>query len=156
AGGLSYTLGAGCEALSWPTPWPGVFGYHEILHLSDMLGTLAPVVFVMRYVLPYPLPGASSPLSPPLPIASTQPIGNPRRTPSCPAPLPTGELIGSSPPPRSSSRPGRPAGCPATARAGYAACSGCNTGCCTSPGTTPRRSPRYRRARTRWPGSCPP
>jgi hemolysin III len=77
AGGLSYTLGAVCEALSWPTPWPGVFGYHEILHVSDMLGTLAHVVFVMRYVLPYPLPGASSPLSLPLQLAATEPLGSP-------------------------------------------------------------------------------
>jgi hemolysin III len=51
-GGLLYTVGAVCEATSWPVLLPGVVGAHEVLHLCDMGGTFTHVVFVTRYVIP--------------------------------------------------------------------------------------------------------
>lgn len=48
----SYVFGAVSEAVSWPTIVPGVFGYHEILHFADMLGTSAHTVLLIKYVLP--------------------------------------------------------------------------------------------------------
>jgi hemolysin III len=52
-GGLLYTFGGVCDAACWPTLLPGVIGYHEVLHLLDMGGTLVHVFFVIRYVLPF-------------------------------------------------------------------------------------------------------
>ena len=52
-GGLFYTFGGVCDALSWPVLLPGVIGYHEVLHLADMGGTLIHVFFIVRYVLPF-------------------------------------------------------------------------------------------------------
>jgi hemolysin III len=52
-GGLLYTAGGICDALRWPVLLPGVVGYHEVLHVLDMGGTLTHVVFVIRYVLPF-------------------------------------------------------------------------------------------------------
>ena len=36
-----------------PVLLPGVICYHEVLHLLDMGGTLAHVLFMVRYVLPF-------------------------------------------------------------------------------------------------------
>jgi hemolysin III len=52
-GGLLYILGGVCDAARWPILLPGVIGYHEILHLLDMGGTLIHVFFVIRYILPF-------------------------------------------------------------------------------------------------------
>jgi hemolysin III len=52
-GGLFYTFGGVCDAISWPVLLPGVIGYHEVLHLADMGGTLIHVFFIVRYVLPF-------------------------------------------------------------------------------------------------------
>jgi hemolysin III len=59
-GGLLYTAGGVCDAACWPVLWPGVIGWHEVLHLLDMSGTLVHVFFVLRYILPFrhPLFGA--------------------------------------------------------------------------------------------------
>jgi hemolysin III len=50
-GGVVYAAGGLCQALRWPVVWPGVIGPHEVLHLCDMGGSAAHLVFVMRYVL---------------------------------------------------------------------------------------------------------
>jgi hemolysin III len=52
-GGVLYTAGAVCDATEWPVLLPGVVGYHEMLHVFDMGGTLVHVLFVVRYVLPF-------------------------------------------------------------------------------------------------------
>ena len=52
-GGFFYTVGAVCDACQWPVLYPGLIRSHEVLHLCDMLGTFAHVVFVIRFVLPY-------------------------------------------------------------------------------------------------------
>lgn len=52
-GGLLYTFGGVCDAARWPIVLPGIIGYHEVLHLADMGGTLIHVFFVVRYVLPF-------------------------------------------------------------------------------------------------------
>jgi hemolysin III len=52
-GGLFYIFGGVCDAISWPILLPGVIGYHEVLHLADMGGTLIHVFFIIRYVLPF-------------------------------------------------------------------------------------------------------
>jgi hemolysin III len=55
-GGLLYTAGAVCEILQWPVVWPGVFQWHETLHLADMSATFCHFIFIMKYVLPYQHP----------------------------------------------------------------------------------------------------
>jgi hemolysin III len=72
AGGVLYTAGGVCDAVKWPVVYPGVFGAHEMLHVLDMGGTLAHVVFIIRYVLPIRRPLAAGvevpvPVSPQLP-----------------------------------------------------------------------------------------
>ena len=52
-GGLLYTTGGVCDAVGWPVLYPGLIRSHEILHLCDMGGTFAHVVFVIRFVLPF-------------------------------------------------------------------------------------------------------
>jgi hemolysin III len=52
-GGILYTFGAVCDAAKWPILLPGIIGYHEVLHVADMGGTLIHVYFVVRYVLPF-------------------------------------------------------------------------------------------------------
>jgi hemolysin III len=52
-GGMLYTFGGVCDAVKWPILLPGIIGYHEVLHLADMGGTLFHVFFVVRYVLPF-------------------------------------------------------------------------------------------------------
>lgn len=46
-----YVLGAVCEVLKWPTIVPGWVGPHEVLHVSDMLGTFIHFVFVLKFVI---------------------------------------------------------------------------------------------------------
>jgi hemolysin III len=55
AGGMFYTLGAVFELARWPILVPGVIGSHELLHFCDMAGTGCHIVFITKYVLPYPL-----------------------------------------------------------------------------------------------------
>ncbi len=55
-GGLLYTFGGVCDAAQWPILLPGIIGYHEVLHLADMGGTLIHIFFVIRYVLPFQPP----------------------------------------------------------------------------------------------------
>lgn len=52
-GGVLYTFGGICDAARWPILLPGVIGYHEVLHLSDMGATLIHIFFLIRYVLPF-------------------------------------------------------------------------------------------------------
>lgn len=40
AAALVYALGGVCEVLKWPTLVPDFIGPHEVLHVTDMLGTL--------------------------------------------------------------------------------------------------------------------
>ena len=52
-GGLFYTLGALCFIFKWPVIWPGVLGWHEMLHLFDMAGSLTHFWFILTYVAPF-------------------------------------------------------------------------------------------------------
>jgi hemolysin III len=54
-GAGAYSLGAICELLEWPviSDYPVRFGFHEILHLCDIAGSLAFFVFITRYVVPF-------------------------------------------------------------------------------------------------------
>ena len=60
AGAAFYTFGAICELTKWPTIWPGVVQAHEVLHVSDMIGTFCHFVFIMRYVIVYRSPATFS------------------------------------------------------------------------------------------------
>jgi len=40
-GGVTYTAGAVCYALRWPTGWPRVFVHHEFFHAATLLAALA-------------------------------------------------------------------------------------------------------------------
>jgi hemolysin III len=68
-GGVLYTAGGILDALEWPVIIPGVFGWHETLHVLDMGGTLVHVYFVFRYVLPFPAGPVLA--APGLPLASS-------------------------------------------------------------------------------------
>ncbi|OWK43760.1 hemolysin III family protein [Fimbriiglobus ruber] len=48
---VAFTIGAVCEAANWPVIVPGWFGSHEILHISDMAGTLIHFIFVVRFLV---------------------------------------------------------------------------------------------------------
>jgi hemolysin III len=52
-GGLFYTVAGVLDAVAWPMLYPGVVGPHEVVHVLDMGGTFAHVVFIVRYVLPF-------------------------------------------------------------------------------------------------------
>jgi hemolysin III len=52
-----YLCGATVEVLKWPVLVPGYIGPHELLHVTDICGTLAAFVFVTRYVIRRPPPG---------------------------------------------------------------------------------------------------
>jgi hemolysin III len=43
-----YATGGACELLQWPTPIPDLIGPHEVLHLTDIGGTLVHFTLVMR------------------------------------------------------------------------------------------------------------
>ncbi|WP_132994019.1 PAQR family membrane homeostasis protein TrhA [Gordonia zhaorongruii] len=51
AGGLFYSLGGILYALSWPEPWPGVFGYHEVFHACTAIAALLHYIAVWLVVL---------------------------------------------------------------------------------------------------------
>ncbi|MBX9584795.1 MAG: hemolysin III family protein [Gemmataceae bacterium] len=59
AGSVLYTAGAVCEVVEWPVllDYPVRVGYHEVLHLFDVAGTVAFFLFIARYVVPFE-PGA--------------------------------------------------------------------------------------------------
>jgi hemolysin III len=52
-GGLSYSVGAVLNLLSWPALWPGVFGTHALFHLFVIAGSLAHYWFILEVVVPY-------------------------------------------------------------------------------------------------------
>jgi hemolysin III len=45
-----YLCGAICEVVKWPVLVPGLVGPHEVLHLTDVGGTLTHFGVVMRLV----------------------------------------------------------------------------------------------------------
>ncbi len=45
-----YASGSVCEVLKWPTLWPGWFGPHEILHTTDIAGSLLHYSLLVRIV----------------------------------------------------------------------------------------------------------
>lgn len=45
-----YATGGVCEVLKWPTLWDGVIGPHEVLHVTDILGTLTHLGLVVWLV----------------------------------------------------------------------------------------------------------
>jgi len=51
-GGALYTLGGVVYAVRRPSPWPRVFGYHEIFHVLVVLGSTFHYSLVAIYVLP--------------------------------------------------------------------------------------------------------
>jgi predicted membrane channel-forming protein YqfA (hemolysin III family) len=61
-----YTTGAAVDLAKWPVIWPGVIQWHEILHFSDIGGTICYLVFLIKYVIPY---------SAPVPAVEAQPEG---------------------------------------------------------------------------------
>lgn len=54
-GGVFYTIGGVSDALGWPELLPGIFGPHEVLHFSDMIGTTIHIAMMMLYVIPRPV-----------------------------------------------------------------------------------------------------
>jgi hemolysin III len=52
-GGILYTLGALAYALKRPNPWPRVFGYHEVFHLSTIAANAVFFAFMVIYVVPF-------------------------------------------------------------------------------------------------------
>lgn len=53
-GGVLYTLGAVVYAQRWPNPFPRVFGFHEVFHLFVIAGSIAFVVMIWIWVVPFP------------------------------------------------------------------------------------------------------
>ncbi len=51
---VSYLGGAAVEVAKWPVLVPGWVGPHEVLHVADMAGTLAMVIYVTRYLIRRP------------------------------------------------------------------------------------------------------
>lgn len=52
----AYTSGAVCEAIKWPViVSEGMmrFSYHEVLHICVIVGTLAHVILLVKYVIPH-------------------------------------------------------------------------------------------------------
>jgi hemolysin III len=52
-GGLQYSLGAAVYAFKKPSPWPRVFGYHELFHLAVISASVTFYVIVLRYAVPF-------------------------------------------------------------------------------------------------------
>jgi hemolysin III len=52
-GGLQYSLGAAVYAFKRPSPWPRVFGYHELFHLAVITASITFYVIVLRYAVPF-------------------------------------------------------------------------------------------------------
>ena len=59
-GGLFYSVGAVMNVMEWPSPWPGVFGYHELFHLLVMAGSLCHFWFMLRVVAPFTGPATAN------------------------------------------------------------------------------------------------
>lgn len=51
--GTFYMVGGVCDTVCWPVLVPGIIGYHEIMHVFDMAGTLTHVYFILRYIIPF-------------------------------------------------------------------------------------------------------
>jgi len=49
-GGLIYTFGGGIYAKQRPNPWPATFGYHELFHVTVVLGSVCHYWAVWRVV----------------------------------------------------------------------------------------------------------
>jgi len=52
-GGLQYSLGAAVYAFKRPSPWPRVFGYHELFHLAVITASITFYVIVVHYAVPF-------------------------------------------------------------------------------------------------------
>ena len=52
-GGLQYSLGAAVYAFKRPSPWPRVFGYHELFHLAVITASVTFYVVVIHYAVPF-------------------------------------------------------------------------------------------------------
>jgi hemolysin III len=52
-GGLQYSLGAAVYAFKKPSPWPRVFGYHELFHLAVITASFTFYVIVLHYAVPF-------------------------------------------------------------------------------------------------------
>ncbi len=50
AGVVVYTVGAVIEVAEWPDPWPGVVGFHELLHFFDLAASSIHYVFLAKFV----------------------------------------------------------------------------------------------------------
>lgn len=56
-----YATGGVCEVFKWPVLWDGVIGPHEVLHVTDILGTLVHMMLVVWLVRrTFPPPARSS------------------------------------------------------------------------------------------------
>jgi hemolysin III len=53
AGGLFYSIGAIIYALRRPDPWPHVLGFHEIFHLFVVAGSVAFLLAIWGWVVPF-------------------------------------------------------------------------------------------------------
>ncbi len=53
AGGVAYTVGAVVDAAQWPVPWPGVFGFHETLHVLVMVAAAMHYYVILRFLVPF-------------------------------------------------------------------------------------------------------
>jgi hemolysin III len=51
-GGVIYTVGAVVDAARWPVPWPGVFGFHETLHVLTVVAAIVHYHVILRYLVP--------------------------------------------------------------------------------------------------------
>ncbi len=49
---IAYVGGAVTEAIRWPILIPGWVGPHELLHIFNMVGTMAHLIFLFHYVMP--------------------------------------------------------------------------------------------------------
>jgi hemolysin III len=72
-GGLCYTVGAVCESLRWPDPWPGVFGHHELFHLWVMAGAACHYYFMLAVLTPYRPPAGERTADHTFPAAGVRP-----------------------------------------------------------------------------------
>jgi hemolysin III len=52
-GGVLYSLGAVFNEVNWPNFAPGVFGAHELHHVTCMLASVCHFAFMMRVVVPF-------------------------------------------------------------------------------------------------------
>jgi hemolysin III len=53
AGGMSYSVGAVIYVLRRPNPLPHIFGFHEIFHLFVIGGSVAFILVIWLWVVPY-------------------------------------------------------------------------------------------------------